>query len=114
MISNTSPIIYFTKINKLDLLRRLYGSIIITKEFEEELLFNNKPDFELIKRAIEENLFTIKSPSSNLDLSLGKGENSWKVGTLPHEVVSEVLASTRKTFIGNGKEYSKFEATAEY
>jgi len=76
MISNTSPIIYFTKINKLDLLRRLYGSIIITKEVEDELLFNNKPDFELIKRAIEENLFTIKSPSSNLDLFLGKGENS--------------------------------------
>ena len=76
MISNTSPIIFFTKLNELDLLKRLYSSIIITKEVEEELLFQNKPDSELIKRAIEKNLIIIQSPLSNLDLSLGKGENS--------------------------------------
>ncbi|MEK6893862.1 MAG: hypothetical protein AABX10_00185 [Nanoarchaeota archaeon] len=76
MISNTSPIIFFTKINKLELLSRLYSNIIITKEVEDELLSNNKPDSELIKRAIKENLISVKSPSNDLDLSLGKGENS--------------------------------------
>ena len=76
MISNTSPIIFFTKLNKLNLLSKLYGLIIITKEVESELLSNNKPDSELIKRAIKENLIAVRSPSNNLDLSLGKGENS--------------------------------------
>lgn len=76
MISNTSPIIFLSKINKLDLLKELYSGVIITKEIEEKLLSFNRPDSELIKKAITEKLIIIRNPSNNIDLYLGKGENS--------------------------------------
>jgi len=76
MISDTSPIIFFAKIKRFDLLKSLYGQIIISKEVEDELLFGNKPDSELIKDAIKDGLIIVKSPLKNLNLSLGKGENS--------------------------------------
>ena len=76
MISDTSPIIFFAKIKRFDLLKSLYGQIIISKEVEDELLFGSKPDSELIKDAIKDGLIIVKSPLKNLNLSLGKGENS--------------------------------------
>lgn len=76
MISDTSPIIFFAKIKRLDLLENLYGKIKITQEIKEELLCKDKPDTESVKEAIQQGKIIIESQSKTLNLSLGKGESS--------------------------------------
>ena len=76
MISNTSPIIFFAKIRRFDILERLYERIIIPNEVKEELLFGNKPDSEIVNEAIFKGKLIVKSPGKLLNFSLGKGESS--------------------------------------
>lgn len=76
MISNTSPIIFLAKINRLNLLKSLYGDISITKEVRDELFVNGKPDTEVISKAIQEGIISIKGPNKLLPLGVGKGEDS--------------------------------------
>ena len=76
MISNTSPIIFLAKINSLDLLKNLYGHVIVTPDVREELLGVDKPDIEMIRIAFEKGILTVKNPMALLDLRLGGRENS--------------------------------------
>lgn len=58
MISDSSSLIIFAKINKLNLLTKLYDKIQITngiyKEIVEQGLFINAPDAKLIKKYIDD------------------------------------------------------------
>lgn len=59
VISDTSPISYLFKINQLELLKLLFGSVIIPVAVYDELLqveeqaswLNNKPDWMIVKSA---------------------------------------------------------------
>ncbi|MEK6824762.1 MAG: DUF3368 domain-containing protein, partial [Nanoarchaeota archaeon] len=42
IISNASPLIYLAKINKLGILKKLYGNIIVPEEVYNEIVINGK------------------------------------------------------------------------
>lgn len=54
MISNSSPIIFLSKINQLNLLKKLFRSVFITNEIKDEILVKDKPGNIEIKRAIKD------------------------------------------------------------
>src|SRR3989344_2607135 len=74
MISNTSPLIFFSKINKLNILKELFTTITIPNAVKEEILAKDKPGTLAIEKAIEEKWIKIVNPESPLEVSLGKGE----------------------------------------
>ena len=76
MISNSSPLIFLAKINRLDLIKKLFNNIIIPVEVKEEILTEEKTDSKIINEAIEEGWIKIDSPKNTLDLKLGKGESA--------------------------------------
>ena len=76
MISNSTPIICLAKLNKLEILKNLFNKIIIPEDVKEEVVIAGKPGYETISRAIEDGWIKIENPKENLDLGLGKGENS--------------------------------------
>ena len=76
MISNSSPLIFLSKIGELDILRKLFVKIKIPSSVKEEVLIEDKIGGEFIKEAIEEGWIKIEDPKKTLELSLGKGENS--------------------------------------
>ena len=76
MISNSSPLIFLSKIGKLNFLRELFKEIKITKDVRDEVLIEGKPDSYAIKRAIDENWIKIEDPKKEVFFGLGKGEES--------------------------------------
>ena len=75
MISNSSPLIFLSKINQLGLLRKLFNKITIPKAVQEEILIKDKPGFIELKEALE-NWIEISNVKKNEDFGLGKGENA--------------------------------------
>lgn len=75
VVSNTSPIIFLTKINRLELVNKLYGpTIILPQSVYNELLFRDLPGTPFIKN--NPPYFSImpsKKTFPGLDF-LGKGE----------------------------------------
>ena len=62
MISNASPLIYLGKLNKLDLLIKLFDKIEITSSVYEEVICEddtNKPEVEITKGFINRNLIIV-------------------------------------------------------
>ena len=76
MISNSTPLIFLSKINKLNFLKQLFKTLIIPEDVKKEVLKENKPDSISIKRSIEEGWIKVKDPKDNKDLQLGTGENA--------------------------------------
>lgn len=75
MICNSTPLIHLAKINQLDLIRKLFNTIIIPKNVEEEILIEGKPGYELLKEAISKGWIKIINPKDNKYLGVQKGEN---------------------------------------
>lgn len=63
-VSNSSPLIYLTKLSKLELLRKLYRKILIPKEVYEEVVVKGKENYEtetlLIEKFIDEGFIIVK------------------------------------------------------
>ncbi len=76
MISNSSPLIFLSKIGKLELLKELFEKISISMAVKEEVLVEGKEGFSIISDAIDREWILIKNPKKELVLELGKGENS--------------------------------------
>jgi|SRR3989344_7274008 len=76
MIADSSVLILLAKINQLHLFYRLYPKIIIPKEVKEEILIPEKEGYLKIQEALEKKNLIVKTPSSNNDFGLGKGENA--------------------------------------
>ena len=86
MISDSSSLIIFIKINKLNLLTKLYDKIQITngiyKEIVEQGLFINAPDAKLIKKYIDDKKIEI------LELNKKYGEFSKELkGDIPGRII---------------------------
>jgi hypothetical protein len=76
MISNSTPLICLAKLNQLELLKDLFGKIIIPEVIKEEVVIAGKPGYAVINDAIKEGWIKIEAPKQNTDLGLGKGENA--------------------------------------
>jgi len=76
-IANSSPLIALGRIGKLELLRRVLGSVSITEQVYQEIM--SKPDYSesvAIKKAVEEDKWIKVSKSKEIDNILGVGEAS--------------------------------------
>lgn len=76
MISNSSPLICLSKINRLDILRKLFKKLIIPEAVRNEVIIENKIDSLPIEKAIKDRWIKIENPQKENNLSLGDGENS--------------------------------------
>jgi len=76
MISNSSPLIFLAKLNKIGLLKRLFNKIIIPEEVKKEVLIEGREGYAVLSKAIDDGWILIKNPKKNVDLGLGKGENA--------------------------------------
>jgi len=76
MICNSSPLIFLSKINKLILLRDLFKRITIPEQVKNEVLFESKEGYHPIKEAIEKKWIIVENPKNDVELGIGKGENS--------------------------------------
>ena len=77
VIVNSSPIIVLAKIGKLELLRKLFDSVVITEQVYEEILL--KPTYLetiAIKKVIESDKWLKVQKSDEIIKSLGVGESS--------------------------------------
>lgn len=77
VIVNSSPIITLAKINRLGLLHKLYGSVIISEQVYEEIM--SKPAYTeaiSIKQAVEDGKWLKVQKSGRIDGVLGIGESS--------------------------------------
>ena len=76
MIVDSSTLIIFAKINQLEILRKLYGQIHITKEIYREIIEEglsiNAPDAKILKNSVDKKKIKI--------ILLGK--NIYKLYTL--------------------------------
>lgn len=76
MISNSTPIICLAKTGRLQLLRKLFGSITVTEVVNEEVMMEGKPGFAVIFEAFREGWLKTLEAKGDLKLGLGKGEES--------------------------------------
>ncbi len=104
MIIDASSLIIFAKINKLELLSKLFGTLIITdeiyKETVEEGLIINAPDAKIIKKAIEDNkikLISLNNKYSNLCKELKETFSQLDIGE--SEVIALALQNKEKAII---------------
>lgn len=74
MISNSTPLILFGKINNLDIIKKVFGPITIPESVKNEILIEGKPGFVIIKKAINDKWIKITNPKNKLNLDLGLGE----------------------------------------
>lgn len=76
MISNSTPLILLARINHLNLLKKTFEKIIIPQAVKEEILVEEKPGYSSIDNAIKEGWIHVTNPKKELEIDLGKGENS--------------------------------------
>ena len=75
MISNATALICLSKINKLDLLKKLYSIIIIPSAVKKEVVIGGRDGYLSIYNAIKGGWIKVADPRKNLNLGLGEGEN---------------------------------------
>lgn len=75
MISNATALICLSKINKLDLLKKVYSVIIIPSAVKNEVLVEGRDGYTSIYDAIKSGWIKSAEPRKNLNLGLGSGEN---------------------------------------
>ncbi len=76
MMSNATPLICLAKINKLDILKKLFGKIIISEDIKKEILVEGKEGYQILNNALSQEWIKIDNPKKNISLGLGRGENS--------------------------------------
>ncbi|MBI4173356.1 MAG: DUF3368 domain-containing protein [Candidatus Aenigmarchaeota archaeon] len=81
IVSNASPLIYLAKIGRLDLLKQLYASALITEAVKQEVVDKGKQlgkaDAYAIEKALSAGwLKTSKAPDIKLQIELEEGEKS--------------------------------------
>ena len=68
IVSNTTPLSELTKVGQLNLLRELFGRIIIPVEVYNEVTTGNHPAVEVVQSAKWIDVFTIQAPTKVLQV----------------------------------------------
>ncbi len=96
--SNTTPLIYLSKIGKLELLRQIYKEVYIPKEVKEEVVDAGKAlgkkDAVVIEAAIGKWIFVKECKILKMPLELDKGEAA--AISLAVSLKSEILLDESK------------------
>lgn len=84
IISNSSPLMYLTKINQLELLKKLFKEIIIPREVYEEVVVRGKEgnflDALKVEKAISDNWIKVKDVA--IDKEIEKFSNEIDLGEI--------------------------------
>lgn len=75
MISNASPLIFLSKINQVSLLKKLFGSILISKEVKDEIFVENKPETIDIANAVKQGWIKVVEVK-DIPIGIKGGESS--------------------------------------
>lgn len=75
MISNATALICLSKINKIELLKKVYSVVLIPSAVKREVVIEGKEGYSSINDAIKRGWIKVVDPRKSLDLSLGAGEN---------------------------------------
>ncbi len=75
MISNATAVICLSKINRLELLKKAYSSVLIPLAVKNEVLLEGREGYQAINNAIKKGWLKVIEPKKTLDLGLGTGEN---------------------------------------
>lgn len=78
VVSNTTVLLYFLKIRRIDLLRNYTGSIAIPHDVEEELVVAEPryaPEIRQLQELLQEGFIRILPVSTITNFGLDKGEN---------------------------------------
>jgi len=75
LISNSTALICLGKINKIDLLKKVYSVILIPSAIKKEVLIEGKEGYMAINDAINNGWIKVIDHKKNLDLGLSGGEN---------------------------------------
>lgn len=81
MISNATPLICLGKLNKLELLRTLYGTVLIPEAVKREVIDNgielHEPDAVLVQKAVADGWIIVRPVASAAllkDMGIDQGE----------------------------------------
>ena len=74
MISNATALICLSKIDKLDILRKLYSVTIIPTAVKKEVLIEGKDGYLSIYNAVKDGWIKVADPKKKNKLGLGAGE----------------------------------------
>jgi len=71
VVSNSSPLIYLTELGKLELLRKMFGEVIIPEEVFNEVVVRGKeegfPDAKVIEKAVERGWLKVRKAQRRLE-----------------------------------------------
>ncbi len=76
MISNATPLICLSRINRLLLLKETFGVITIPLAVKQEVLIEGKPGVSLILDALQQDWIKVVGHTALFKLNLGKGETA--------------------------------------
>lgn len=76
MICNSTPLISLSKIGELELLKKLFGKIIIPNAVKKEVLIEGKAGYFEITQALNENWIRVIDPKHIVEFGLEKGEEA--------------------------------------
>lgn len=102
MISNASPLIYLGKLNKLDLLIKLFNKIEITPSVYEEIIHredNYKSEVEIIRGFIDKKLIIIEKLDGKMSEQSNFIKNSFKIHTGESDTIALALQKRKKEVI---------------
>lgn len=91
VVSNTSPLIALLRIQRLDILKQLFGNVLITPEVLAEALPKQETDeYQYLQRAVN-SFITVKKPKANFLFrrTIQRGERS--VLNLTFELNADIL-----------------------
>jgi len=94
IVSNTSPLIFLAKCNRLDLAKNLYTKIVISEEVHEEIVSKNSPETEIILSEIGNYIKVLKVQQIK-DFLLDKGEQA-SISLCIQEDIKEFLSDDKK------------------
>lgn len=76
MISNASPLIFFSKISQIPLLKELFHSILITREVNDEIFIEGKPGTIDIANAIKQGWIKVVEIKEKMPIGIKGGEST--------------------------------------
>ncbi len=75
MISNATCLICLSRINKIDLLKKVYSIVLVPSAVKREVLIEGKEGYHSINNAVNSGWIKVIEPKNNINLGLGAGEN---------------------------------------
>lgn len=108
VVSDSSPVIYLTRLGLLELLRKLHDAIIVPKAVWEEVVIGGAglPESDNLRRAVAEGWIEVKSPAAPPS-TLGPGATLLGDGEVEAILLAKELQAVLLTDDLEGREFAE-------